>query len=156
MYKLNTPEFKTVNRSQFGRGTEFKQDVVEYIGYNSYIPTSGNCFIEYTNYFTKKDYTEEFLIFIGPEQRRSNVMTSERIQPICRKYNINIGCYDGFRVCPRNITHRDLALKIPNNHFRSIWKSHGISYDKAIKELKENFKVFDNVISDKHVKIYIE
>ena len=64
LYKLNTLEFKKVNRSQYGRGTDFKQDIVEYIGNNCYIPTSGNCFIKCINYFTKKDYTEEFLTFI--------------------------------------------------------------------------------------------
>ena len=35
-YKLNTPEFKKVNRSQFGKGTDFKQDIVEYHGKNGY------------------------------------------------------------------------------------------------------------------------
>ena len=28
LYKLNTPEFKKVNRSQYGRGTDFKQVIV--------------------------------------------------------------------------------------------------------------------------------
>ena len=51
LYKLNTLEFKKVNRSQYGRGTDFKQDIVEYIGNNCYIPTSGNCFIKCINYF---------------------------------------------------------------------------------------------------------
>ena len=46
LYKLNTPEFKKVNRSQFARGTDFKQNIVEYIGNNCCIPTSGNCFIK--------------------------------------------------------------------------------------------------------------
>ena len=98
------------------------------------------------NFFAKKDYTQEFLTFIRTEQRRSNVMTSARIQPFCRKYNINIGYYDGFRVYPRNITERNVVLKIPNNPFCLIWKSNGISYDTAIKELNDNFKVIDNVI----------
>ena len=62
LYKLNTLEFKKVNRSQYGKGTDFKQDIVEYIGNNCYIPTSGNCFIKCINYFTKKDFTEEFLL----------------------------------------------------------------------------------------------
>ena len=156
LYCLNTPEFKKVNRSQFGRGTDFKQDIVEYIGNNCFIPTSGNCFIKYIIYFTKKDYTEEFLTSIRTEQRRSSVMTSARVQPFCRKHNISIGCYDGFRVCPRNITPRNTALKIHNNHFCLIWKSDGVSFDKAIGEIKDNFKVVDNVISDKHVKCYIK
>ena len=156
LYKLNTPDFKKVNRSQYGRGTDFKQDIVEYIGNNCYIPTSSNCFIKCINYFTKKYYTEEFLTFIRAEQRRSNVMTSARIQHFCRKHNINIGCYNGFRVCPRNITQRNIALKIHNNHFCLFWKSDGVSFDKAKKELKDNFKVVDSVISYKHVKSFIK
>ena len=153
LYKLNTPEFKKVNRSQYGRGTDFKQDIVEYIGINCYIPTSGNCFIKCIIYFTEKDYTEEFLPFIRTEQRRSNVMTAARTQPFCRKHNINKVCYDGFRVCPRNITQKTIAIKIHKNHFCLIWKSNGVSFDRAIKELKDNFRVVDNVISDKHVKL---
>ena len=132
------------------------QEIVEYHGQNCFIPTSGMCFIKCINYFTKKDYTEEFLTFIPSEQRRSNVMTSARSQPFCRKYNINIGCFDGTRINPRNITQRDTALKIHNNHFCLIWKSDGVSFYKAIKELKDNFKVVDNVISDKHVKSFIK
>ena len=85
LYKLNTPEFQKVNRSQYDRGTDFKQDIVEYIGNNCYIPTSGNCFIKSIKYFTKKEYTEESLTFIRTDQRRSNVMTSARVQPFCRK-----------------------------------------------------------------------
>ena len=156
LYKLNTPEFKKVNRSQYGRGTDFKQDIVEYIGNNCYIPTSGNCFIKCIKYFIKKDYTEELLTFIRTEQRRSNVMTSARVQPFCRNHNIVIGCYDAFRVCPRNIAKRNMSLKIHNNHFCLIWKSNGVSFDRAIKELKDNFRIVDNVISDKHVKSYIK
>ena len=83
-------------------------------------------------------------------------MASARVQPFCRKHNINIGCYDGFRVCPRNITQRNTALKIHNNHFCLIWKTNGFSFDRAIKELKDNFKVIDNVITDKHVTSYIK
>ena len=49
LYKLNTPEFKIVSRSQYGRGTDFKQDIVDYIGNKCYIPTSGNCFIKCIN-----------------------------------------------------------------------------------------------------------
>ena len=54
LYKLNTPEFKKVNRSQYGRARDFKQDIFEYKGNNCYIPTSCICFIKCINYFTKK------------------------------------------------------------------------------------------------------
>ena len=46
LYKLNTLEFKKVKRSQYGRRTDFKQDIVKYIGNNCYIQTIGNCFIK--------------------------------------------------------------------------------------------------------------
>ena len=83
LYNLNTPEFKKVNRSQYGRGTDFERNIVEYIGSNCYIPTSGNCFINCIFYFTNKEYTQKFLGFIQTEQSRSNVMTSARVQSFC-------------------------------------------------------------------------
>ena len=157
VYKLDTPQFKIVKRSAYGKGTNHMQEIVEYHGRNCYIPTSGMCFIKCINRFTKKDYTEEFLTFIRSEQRRSNVMTSARVGSFCRKYNINIGCFDGTRINPRNITQRDTALKIHNNHFCLIWKSDRISFNQVIEnELKPNFKVVDNVISDNHVKGFIK
>ena len=93
-YKLITPQFKRVNRSQYGKGKIFVHDVVEYIGNSCYIPTGCNCFIKRFKYFTNKDYTEKFLTFIRTEQRRSNAMLAARIQPFCRKNNIIIGCSD--------------------------------------------------------------
>ena len=157
VYKLNTPHFKVVKRSAYGRGANYMQEIVEYHGQNCYIPTSGMCFIKCINFFTKKEYTEDFLTFIRSEQRRSNVMTSARIQPFCRKNNINIGCFDGTRKKPRNITQRNTALKIHNNHFCLIWKPNGISFNQVIEdELKQNFKVVDNVVSDKNVKSFIK
>ena len=83
-------------------------------------------------------------------------MTSATIQPFCGKSNINTGCYDGFRVCPRNFAERNTTFRIHEKNFRFIWKSDGISFDKAMKELKHNFKVSDNVISDKHFKSLVK
>ena len=133
VYKLNTPQFKVVKRSAYGKGFNYMQEIVEYHGQNCYIPTSGMCFVKCTNYFTKNDYTEEFLTFIRSEQRRSNVKTSARIQPFCKKYNINIGCFDGTRINHRNLTKRDTSLFIHNNYFCLIWKSNGISFNQVIE-----------------------
>ena len=79
-------------------------------------------------------------------------MTSTRSQPFCRKYYINIGFFNGKKT-PRTITERNKSLFIDNKHFCIIWKSQIISFNQTIKdELKPNFKVVDDVISDKHVK----
>ena len=157
VYKLDTPQFNVVKRSVYAKSTKYMQEIVEYRGQNCYTPTSGMCFIKFINYFTKKDYTEEFLTFIRSEQRSSNVMTSARIQPFCRKHNINIGCFDGTREKHRNITQGETALKKHNIHFCLIWKSNAISFNRVVEdELKPNFKVVDNVISDKHVESFIK
>ena len=62
LHKVKTLAFNGINRSEYGRGTEFKQDIVEYIGNNCYNPTSGNCFVKCIEYLTVKEYTEEVLI----------------------------------------------------------------------------------------------
>ena len=58
--KLNTPQFKVVKRSAYGKGTNYMQETVEYHGQNCYIPISGMCFIKCNIYFTKTDYTDEY------------------------------------------------------------------------------------------------
>ena len=109
------------------------------------------------NYSTKKNYAEDFLTFIRTEQRKSNVMKSGRIQPFCGKYNINIGCFHGPKINPRNITQRKKALFIHKVQFCLIWKSQSISFNLAIEiDLKPNFKFIDNDISDKYVKSFIK
>ena len=44
VYKINTPPFNRVNSYQYGRGTDFRQGILEYKGNNCYIPTSGHFF----------------------------------------------------------------------------------------------------------------
>ena len=46
LYISITLEFKKVNRSQYCRGTEFKEDLVEHTGNNGYVPLNGKCFIK--------------------------------------------------------------------------------------------------------------
>ena len=40
VYKLNTPHFKVIKRSAYGKGNNYMQEIVEYHGRNCYIPTS--------------------------------------------------------------------------------------------------------------------
>ena len=60
-------------------------------------------------------------------------MTSARIQSFCRKYIVIIGSFIGKETTPRSITQRVIALLIYNNPFCSVWKSHIISINQAIK-----------------------
>ena len=99
------------------------QEIVEYHGQNCFIPTSGNCFIKCIKYFTRKDYAEEILTFIRSKKYRSGVMTSARVQPFRKEYKNNIGCSDGTRINPRNLTQKNTSMFIHNNHFCLFWKS---------------------------------
>ena len=78
-------------------------------------------------------------------------MTMARIQPCLRKLGIDLGYYNGKEICPRNITERNKALFLYNNHFCLIWKSQGISFNQAVRELKNNFKMVDNYITEENV-----
>ena len=117
IYKINTPQFTKVNRSQYGNGCEYKHEIIEYQGNNCFIPTKGYCFVKCGNFLTGGDYKQQYLDFIRNEKRRSNIMTKARIQPFCRTNNINLGYYDGDGVFPRSVTNRDSAFCLFNNHF---------------------------------------
>ena len=156
IYKLDTPIFNKVNRSQYGNGCSFDKIIIEYRGNNCFIPTKGYCFVKCINFLTDRDYKQQYLDFIRNEKRRSNIMTKARIQPFCRANNINIGYFDGDGVYPRSITNRDIGLYLYNNHFCLIWKSEGVSFNQAIQELKNNFKIVDNYITEENVNAYFK
>ena len=151
IYKIDTPQFNKVNRSQYGNGCSFDKIIIEYRGNNCFIPTKGYCFIKCINFVTSQDYKRQYLEFIRNEKRRSNIMTNACIQPFCRANNINLGYWDGERVFPRSVTYRDSALFLFNNHFCLIWKSEGVSFKQAIKELDDNFKMVENYITEENV-----
>ena len=46
--------------SEYGRVTGFRQDIVEFIGDNCFIPTSGNCFVKCSKCLPGKNYTEDY------------------------------------------------------------------------------------------------
>ena len=156
IYKLDTPQFNKVNRSQHGNGCDFKHEIIEYQGKNCFIPLKGYCLVKCINFLTGEDYKKQYLDFIRSEQRRSNIMTKARIQPFCRANNNNLGYYNEDRVFPRSVTNRDSALYLYNIHFCLIWKSENVSFKQANKELKDNFKIVDNLITEENVKSYFE
>ena len=156
IYKINTPQFNKVNRSQYGNGCSFDKIIIEYRGNNCFIPTKGYCFVKCINYLTGQDYKQEYLDFIRNEKRRSNIMTMARIQPCLRKLGIDLCYFNGERVFPRTVTNRDSALYLYNNHFCLIWKSQGVSFNQAIQELKNNFKIVDNYITEENVNSHFK
>ena len=156
IYKIDTPQFNKVKRSQYGNGCSFDKIIIEYRGNNCYIPTKGCCFVKCINFLTGQDYKQQYLEFIRNEQRRTNIMTKARIQPFCRANNINLGYYNDDRVFPRTVTNRDSAFYLYNNHFCLIWKSQDVSFNQAIRELKDNFKIVDNYITEENANSHFK
>ena len=120
IYKLNTPQFSKVNRSQYGNGSDFRHEISEIRSINCFTPTKVYCFVKCNNFITGQDYKEQYLDFIKNEKRRSNITTKARIQPFCRANITTSGYFDVTKVFPRSVTDRDIALFSYNNHFLFI------------------------------------
>ena len=78
-------------------------------------------------------------------------MTKARIQPFCRANIINLEYHDGTRVFPRTVTNTDSALFLYNNQFCLELKSQNVSFNQVITELKANFKIVDDYITEENV-----
>ena len=55
IYKINTPQFNLVNRSQYGNGCDFKHENIENQGDNCFIPTKRYCFVICINFIAGDD-----------------------------------------------------------------------------------------------------
>ena len=85
-------------------------------------------------------------------------MTSAKIQPFCRKYNINIGVYNKRQrsILPKTINERRICLLILNNHFSVIWKNIQSNFPDATEEVEKNFKYEETQINDTILQQVIE
>ena len=83
-------------------------------------------------------------------------MTKTRIQPFYRANHFNLGYYVGEEVFRRSVTDRNTALFLYNNHFCLIWKSEGVSFNQAIEELKDNFRIFNSFITEENLNSHFE
>ena len=81
VYKIDTPQFEKVNRSQNGNGCDFKHQLIEYRGNNCLIPSNGYCSVKCVKFLTGKNYKQQCLDFIRSEKGRTFIMTKAKIQP---------------------------------------------------------------------------
>ena len=114
VHNLYLPQFNVVNRSGYAKDKNYMKKIVENHGQNCFIPASGMCFIKCINYLTNKDYTKEFWDLNGNAKYRSSVATSAKVQPFCKIYHINNGCFDGKGVNPRKITEKITSVSFGN------------------------------------------
>ena len=73
IYKIKTPQFNSLIRSQNGYGCDFKHEIIDYRGSNCFIPTKGFCFIKWV-FLTGEDYQEQYLDFIRKEKKDDQIL----------------------------------------------------------------------------------
>ena len=137
-----TKTFNKIQRSNYGTVCDSFKKIVEYRGNLCYIPEENECFRKSLELIYKKDFSQQYREFIKESQRNKNIMTSAKIQPFCKKQNINLGVYNSKRqeILPRSVTERRICLFIHKNHLSVIWKTVKTNFTDAIKELEKNFE----------------
>ena len=85
-------------------------------------------------------------------------MTQAKIQPFCRKYNLNIVVYNLKQrtISPNSLTEWSVCLYSYNNHICVVRITAQSSFPDAIAELEENFKYESNEITDDILRQGIE
>ena len=149
-----TKIFEKVRRSNYGTGCDSFKKIIEYRGNLCYIPEENECFRKCLEFKYKKDFSQGYREFIRESQRNKNIMTSAKIQPFCKKHDINLGINDlkQKRILPLSVTERRICLYIQENHFCVIWKTEKTIFINAIKELEDSFEYEPNHITDNILK----
>ena len=57
---------------------------------------------------------------------------------------------------PEQLQKNNKALRLYNNRFCLKRESEGVSFNQAIKELKDNFKIVDKFNTEENVKSHFE
>ena len=78
-------------------------------------------------------------------------MAQARIQPLCRAYNINIGFNSGRNYFLELILKEIKHFFKSKSHFCLIGKSKVANFNKAVEEVKSNFKNVDDFIKKVNV-----
>ena len=82
-----------IESSNYGKGCDVFNHILEFKGQLCFIPTCNACFRNCSENIYKGDFSNEYKDFIISSDRCKNIMTSAKIQPFCRKYNINLDVY---------------------------------------------------------------
>ena len=98
-----TTVFNQIKRSNYGEGCDAFNNIVEYKGNLCSIPTGNACFRKCSEFIYKRDFSNEYKEFILDSDKCNNIMTSAKIQPFCREYNINLAVFNKKQ---RSILHK--------------------------------------------------
>ena len=135
--------FDKVKRSNYGTGCDSFKKIIEYQGNLCFIPKENECFTKCLEFIYKKHFSQEYREFIRESQRNKNIMTSAKIQPFCKKHDINLGIYDlkQKRILPLSVTERRICLYIHENHFLRDLENGENNFHKRDKRIRRQFRI---------------
>ena len=130
---------------------------LEYEGELCCIPTGNACFGKCLEHIYTKYFLNEYEEFILRSNRCKNIMYSAKIQPFCRKYNLNVGIYNQILLClSKTITERRICLFIHNIHFCVLWEENQPTFPQAIDAIEKIFRYEETQINDNVLKQVVE
>ena len=147
--------FKRVNRSEYGRGANEFNNILQYEGKNCYISSGNGCFLKCINYIFDKNFSIENFEFIKSYKGRPNVMARCRIPEFCKRYKIDFGICDlnSKRILPWTVKQKNICVHIHKNHYCVIWtKNRKDSLLNGVQEIEKNFKYVKNKINENNLK----
>ena len=149
-----TKTFNKIQRSDYGTGCDSFIKIIKYRGDLCYIPEENECFRKCLEYISKNDLSKEHRDFIKESRKNMNLITAAKIQPFCKKYNINLGVYkkDQRTILLKLLKERRICLYTYKNQFCLIWKTMNTTFTDAIRELEANFEYEANHISEDILK----
>ena len=81
-------------RSSYGKGYDAITNILQYEGQFCYIPTGNAGFRKRLHFFCERGFSNVYKEYILSSDRCTNITTLAKLQPFCRKNNIDIGVYN--------------------------------------------------------------
>ena len=146
-----------IKRSIYGKVCDASNNILEHKGQLCYIPNGNTYFRKCLEYIYERSFSNEYKEFLIDSHRCKNIMTSAKIQPFSRKYNINLGVYKKNNdQLLKTITEERMCLHIHDNRFCIIWKTNQSTFPDAIEERENNFKYEETHINDNRLQQVVE
>ena len=101
-----------VKRSNYGKRSDGFNNFLRSERELYYIPTGNSCFRKLLENVYKSDFSNEYKDFLLDPDRCKNIMTSEKVQPFCKRHGLDIGGFNlnSRRTLPWTLKEKNVCL----------------------------------------------
>ena len=154
-----TMVFNQTERSNYCKGCELFNNVLEYEGQLCYTPTGNACLGKCLECIYEKGFSIEYKECILSSDICKYKMTLAKFQPLCMKYGLDIGVcnLNSKRILPQTVKQKIICLYLYKNRFCVLWKlNRRSSLLDAVFEFEKIFRYKTTQINDIILKQVIE